>query len=542
MISFPKSSSGLAQVRDGRIGRSEQSKARAGACASDALGKQKLRPAAISGRDFFSALAQTYRVTYDFVVIGGGSAGYAGARTAAALGMKTCVIEGATDVGGLCILRGCMPSKTLIESANRLRAIRHAREFGLRVEQIGFDAGEIVARKRRLIGEFADYRREQLEQGDFDFLRGTAAFIDNTTLLVKGLKGLAETVTARSFLIATGSMISTPDIPGLAGAGCLTSDDVLGLTSIPKSIIVLGAGPVALELAHYLDALGSRLTIVQRSAQLLKGMDEDVAKVVENAFRKRGTEIFTKTKLLRVERNEEIGRVMFEHEGSEKAVEATAILNALGREPNVIGLGLEKAGVKIDKNTIAVNAYQQTSVPHIFAAGDCSGPFEVVHIAVEQGERAARNAVRFLNHSEFETMDYRLKLYVVFTEPQVAAVGLSENEARSGAIDHLTASYPFYDHGKSLIMDETDGFVKLLADKSTREILGGSVVGPDASELIHEVVVAMRFHATAGQLATIPHYHPTLSEIWLYPAEELAGISPIAASILPGKHKAIQTI
>ncbi len=478
-------------------------------------------------------------MTYDFVVIGGGSAGYAAARTAAALGMKTCVIEGATDVGGLCILRGCMPSKTLIESANRLRAARHAREFGLSVGQIGFDAGEIVARKHRLIAEFADYRREQLEHGDFDFLRGRAAFIDETTLLVKGLKGSAETINARSFLIATGSAISAPDIPGLAGAGCLTSDDVLDLTSIPESTIVLGAGPVALEMAHYLDALGSRLTIVQRSAQLLKGMDEDVAKVVETAFRKRGMQIYTKTKLLRVERNEETRRVRFEHEGCERTVEAAAILNALGREPNVVGLQLEEAGVKLEKNAIAVNAHQQTSAPHIFAAGDCCGPFEVVHIAVEQGERAARNAVRFLNgESGFESMDYRLKLYVIFTEPQVAAVGLSENEARAEAIDALAATYPFNDHGKSLIMDETEGFVKLLADRSTREILGGSVVGPDASELIHEIVVAMRFRATAGQLATIPHYHPTLSEIWLYPAEELAGISPESAAILPGKHKA----
>ena len=478
-------------------------------------------------------------MTYDIVVIGGGSAGYAAARTAAALSMKTCVIEGATDVGGLCILRGCMPSKTLIESANRLRAARHAREFGLSVGQIGFDAGEIVARKHRLIAEFADYRREQLEHGDFDFLRGRAAFTDEKTLLVKGLKGSAETINARSFLIATGSAISAPDIPGLAGAGCLTSDDVLDLTSIPESTIVLGAGPVALELAHYLDALGSRLTIVQRSAQLLKGMDQDIAKVLETAFRKRGMQIYTNTKLLRVERNEETRRVRFEHEGCERTVEAAAILNALGREPNVVGLQLEEAGVKLEKNAIAVNAHQQTSAPHIFAAGDCCGPFEVVHIAVEQGERAARNAVRFLNgESGFESMDYRLKLYVIFTEPQAAAVGLSENEARAEAIDALSATYPFYDHGKSLIMDETEGFVKLLADRSTREILGGSVVGPDASELIHEIVVAMRFRATAGQLAAIPHYHPTLSEIWLYPAEELAGISPESAAILPGKHKA----
>jgi pyruvate/2-oxoglutarate dehydrogenase complex dihydrolipoamide dehydrogenase (E3) component len=475
---------------------------------------------------------------YDFVVIGGGSAGYAGARTASALGLKTCVIEGGSEIGGLCILRGCMPSKTLIESANRLRAIRHGREFGLHAEQIGFDAGKIVARKRRLIAEFADYRRDQLEQGDFDFLRGTASFIDGTNLRVKAPDGAEQTVAARSFLIATGSVVSVPDIPGLSGADHLTSDDVLDLADIPESVIVLGAGPVALELAHYLNALGSHVSIVQRSPQLLKGTDRDIAEVIAKAFRKRGMEVFTKTKLLRVERGEAACRVTFEHEGAGKSIEAAAILNALGREPKILGLGLEKAGVNRNNNAIAVNAHQQTSASHVFAAGDCCGPFEVVHMAIEQGERAARNAVRFLKgDSGFESMDYRLKLYITFTEPQVAAVGLSESEAKSQGINYLVATYPFHDHGKSLIMDETEGFVKLLADKSTREILGGSVVGPDASELIHEVVVAMRFRATAGQFAAIPHYHPTLSEIWLYPAEELADISPESAVILPGAHR-----
>jgi pyruvate/2-oxoglutarate dehydrogenase complex dihydrolipoamide dehydrogenase (E3) component len=477
-------------------------------------------------------------VNYDFVVVGGGSAGYAGARTAAGLGLKTCVIEGARDVGGLCILRGCMPSKTLIESANRLRVIGHGREFGLHVEKAGFDAREIVTRKRRLIEDFANYRREQLTKGDFDFRRGTAAFIDRTTVRVNSLEGPEETVTAKSFLIATGSEISVPDIPGLAGAECLTSDDVLDLTTIPDSIIILGAGPVALELAHYLEALGSRVTIVQRGGQLLTGVDKDAAGVLEKSFHKRQIEIFKKTKLLGVERQGAGWRVTFEHQGAKRAMEASAVLNALGRKPKISGLELDRAGVELADGAITVNAHQQTSAPNIFAAGDCSGPFEIVHVAIEQGERAARNAVRFLHDDpSFESMDYRLKLYVVFTEPQVAVLGLSEAEAKARNIDYLVASYPFCDHGKSLVMDEIEGFVKLLAEKSTREILGASIVGPHASELIHEVIVAMRLRATAGQLATTPHYHPTLSEIWLYPAEELAGISPESAIILPGTHK-----
>lgn len=478
-------------------------------------------------------------MNYDFVIIGGGSAGYAAARTAAGAGLKTAVIEGGRDVGGLCILRGCMPSKSLIESANRFRAIGHAPEFGLQVENARFDTAKILARKRRLIDEFAEYRRQQLKEGEFDFIRGTGSFIDKTTVRVRDLEGGEHTVTARAFLVSTGSEISFPDIPGLSTAGCLTSDDVLELERIPESLVVLGAGPVALELAHYLHAFGCRITIVQRGAQIARGFDEDAAKVVEQSFRKRGMNIFTKTKVLQAESNGTTSRVIFEHEGIRQTVEAAAILNALGRKPKVAGLRLENVGVELADGAIAVNAHQQTSAPTIFAAGDCCGPFEIVHIAIEQGERAARNAVRLSqNDSGLESVDYRLKLYVVFTEPQVAVVGLSEFEAKAKNIDYLVASYPFCDHGKSIIMDEMEGFVKLVADKSTREILGASVVGPDASELIHEVVVAMRFHASAGQLATTPHYHPTLSEIWLYPAEELAGISPESAIILPGTHKA----
>lgn len=464
-------------------------------------------------------------MNYDFLVIGGGSAGYAAARTAAGLGLKTGVVEGAAEVGGLCILRGCMPSKTLIESGNRFLTLRHAGEFGLEAKQIGFSGHEIIARKKRLIGEFADDRREALEKGTFDFLRGRASFLEAGKVRVQLLEGGEKTLAAKSVLISTGSVINTPPIPGLAEAGCLTSDDVLNLEAIPESLIVLGAGPVGLEMAHYFNALGTKVSIIQRSKQLLKGVDPDVAEVVEAAFRRRGMDIYTETQLARIERTGDgtIRRAVFTHEGEEKTVGAAAVLNALGRKPNLAGLGLEQASVKLDGPFVKANPHQQTSAPAIFAAGDCTGPYEIVHIAVQQGEIAARNAARLLRgDAGLESIDYRLKLFAVFTEPQIGSVGLSEIEAKEQKRDFLTARYPFNDHGKSMVMNETDGFVKLLADAKTREIIGGSVVGPHASDLIHEIVVAMRFQATAGQLAATPHYHPTLSEIWTYPAEELA--------------------
>jgi pyruvate/2-oxoglutarate dehydrogenase complex dihydrolipoamide dehydrogenase (E3) component len=463
--------------------------------------------------------------TYDFLVIGGGSAGYAGAATAARLGLKTAVIEGGDEVGGLCILRGCMPSKTLLESAHRAETIRRAGEFGLRAEYFGADGGAIRARKRRLIGEFADYRRQQLEDGRFDFIRGRAAFVDPQQVEVRLRDGGLRRLQASAFLLATGSVISQVEVPGLAETGFVTSDDVLDADRIPPSIIVLGAGASGLELASFYAGIGSKVTVIQRSAQVLKGTDADVAEAVTTALEDRGIEIFRDTELLRAARADGRKRLEFTHAGEERSVEADEILCALGRKPNLASLALDRAGVANAKSGVLASASQQCQPGHIFAAGDVCGPHEIVHIAVQQGEIAARNAARLLGRlsGPLEKIDYTLKLFAVFTHPQVAAAGLTEYEATLLRYDFLTAKYPFADHGKSLVRGETHGFVKLLAARDTRRILGAACVGPEASELIHEIVVAMSFGATAGALARIPHYHPTLSEIWTYPAEELAG-------------------
>ena len=235
--------------------------------------------------------------------------------------------------------------------------------------------------------------------------------------------------------------------------------------------------------------------------------------------------VYLKTELVRVERHEGKKRVWFQHDGVGKFAEASEIVYALGRASQLQGLHLERADVTLARRGhIACNARQQTSVPHIFGAGDVVGPHAIVHLAVQQGEIAARNAARILRASTepLEEIDYRMKLFAIFSEPQVALVGMTEKELQRDGIAHAVACYPFYDHGKSMLMDEIDGFVKLIVAEKSREILGGAVVGPHAADLIHEIVVAMCFHATAGDLAAVPHYHPTLSEIWTYPAEELA--------------------
>ena len=457
---------------------------------------------------------------YDFAVIGGGSSGYAAARTAASLGLSTVVIEGGAEVGGLCILKGCMPSKALIESGNRFRVMRHAEEFGLTAERIRFDAKKIIARKSRLIAEFAVYRKQQLEGGNFNFIRGRAEFVDPHCLRVRDQKGTERMIAIRSGCIATGSMVNRPNIPGMGL--CLSSDDLLDLTEIPSSAVVLGGGPVALEMAHYLESLGVMVTILQRNTQLLTGSDRDVADALATAFRKRGMEVKCGTRLLRIEESSGGLKVFFEHGKGEESVESKIALNALGRRPALQGLEVGNAGVALQGHAICTDLEQRTTASHLFAAGDCCGPYEVVHIAIAQGEVAARNAAALLMGGSISALDYRLKLFAAFTEPQMASCGMTEQEAMESGCAVITASYPFADHGKSLVKGETEGFVKLIADAGTGMILGGVVVGPEASELIHEIVVAMAFHATAAALAAVPHYHPTLSEIWLYPAEEIA--------------------
>jgi pyruvate/2-oxoglutarate dehydrogenase complex dihydrolipoamide dehydrogenase (E3) component len=313
-------------------------------------------------------------------------------------------------------------------------------------------------------------------------------------------------------------------VPGLDDPRCWTSDTVLDAEELPGSMIVLGAGPVALELATYANDLETAVTIIQRSPQVLRGTDEDAAAALTGGLRDAGMTVHLGTRLLDI-RHTEAGTavVRFEKDGAEHVVEAARVLNALGRQPSL--RGLEASGVEIRKGAVAVAATQQTSQPHIFAAGDVCGPFEVVHVAIQQGEIAARNAARFLKGEgtgAWERVDYRLKLFAVFSDPQFATVGASEAELAAAGRAFRKASYPFADHGKSLVMGETHGLVKLLTDAASGEILGGTVVGPEASELIHEVAVAMHFRATAADLAAVPHYHPTLSEIWTYPAEELA--------------------
>ncbi len=440
-------------------------------------------------------------------------------------------------MGGLCILRGCMPSKTLIESANRFLTLRRAKEFGLSAGHLAFDSGAIIQRKRELVSQFAKHRVQQLTEGKFEFVRGWAEFADSHRLKVKLMGGGEEKIEGKTFLISTGSVLNFINLPGLAETGFLDSDTALDCERVPRSVVILGGGAIALEFAHFYSALGVEATVLQRSNQVIKEADPDIAEALVTALQNRGIRVICGTKLARVERTAGGKSVWYERNGKQEVAEAEEIFYALGRRPDVLGLGLEKAGVETDKqNAVVVNERLQTTQPHIFAAGDVTGLYEIVHIAIQQGDIAAMNAKRFLEGKNLEAIDYRLKMFIMFPEPQIAVVGITEREAAEQGLEVRVARHPFSEHGRSMVRGEVDGFVKLIVDATNGEIVGGAVVGPEASELIHEIAVAMHFHSTAATLASIPHYHPTLSEIWTYPAEELA---QIGASVLSPELPAI---
>jgi pyruvate/2-oxoglutarate dehydrogenase complex dihydrolipoamide dehydrogenase (E3) component len=451
-------------------------------------------------------------MNFDVAVIGGGSAGYAAASSAQSLGAQVAIIDPG-PLGGLCILKGCMPTKAILRSSDIIALMHRAKEFGIQPVDTQVHLSAINDRKNKLIKEFADYRIKQLNNPRFTLIKERAQFISPHEIRI-GNKSLK----AKSFVIATGSVVAHYPVPGLAETGFITSDDVLKMREVPESIIVLGAGAVAVELAQFLLRIGVKVTLLQRSEHILSKGDEDLARPVESRFREEGMNLYTSTKILRAEKKSEGSIVYFEHEGKEKQVHAKFILQALGRKPHIDGLQLESAEVETQKGCIFVDTKMKTNQPHIFAVGDVNGVHEVVHIAVQQGEIAGYNSVHMEKERE---MDYRLKTSVVFTDPGVASVGFDEKECKANNIAYLTASYSFEDHGKSMCLGETYGHVKLLCNPVSGEVLGGHIVGPEAGELIHEIITLMHFRGTVKDLATIPHYHPTLAEILTYPAEEL---------------------
>ena len=454
------------------------------------------------------------RSHFDYIVIGGGSGGYAAARTARETCEHVAIVDGSETLGGLCILKGCMPSKTLIYSAELLHLAQKAKDFGLKIPMAAADMPALHQRKVDTINEFAEYRQEQLQSDRFTLFRNHAKFVDaNTIELNDGIQ-----LTADYFMIATGSDVSVPPIQGFKDVPYWTSDDILDINFLPEKVIILGGGIVACELAQFLRRIGSKVIQIQRSPHILKEISPQASTVIETALREEGVQLYTDTSLKEISHLDSRFTVTFDQNGQTIEVEAPHLLNALGRRPAIQGLSLEAAGVTTRKTGhIECDEMQRTANPKIYACGDVAGPHEIVHIAIMQGEVAAKHAT----NRKVAPVHYDDLLGVVFTDPQVAIVGLNEAALKARDLDYLSAEYPFDDHGKSILMGAKYGYVRVFAEKKTGIVLGAECVSKDAGELIHSLAVAVTMKASVKDLLKVHWYHPTLSEIWSYPIEDI---------------------
>jgi len=452
------------------------------------------------------------RKKHDLVVVGAGSGGFAAARTARDLDADVALVDHG-PLGGLCILRGCMPSKTLIASSDAAHDVREAGELGVHAGSITLDFEHIMRRKHRLIKGFADYRIEGIEQ--FPLYEGRARFLSHCELQV----GSDVVLEADRFIIATGSVVAPASaVHGLKETGYIDSDGALELQQLPKSLIVLGGGYIGCELGQFFSRMGVKTSIVLRSRHLLSGEDHDVGESLTRYFIQEGIDVHTQTQICGVSKRGEKKVVHVMREGVDGELEAEELLYCLGRVPNVAGLGCENAGIECHPITgIPTDETMRTTNPNIYAIGDVAAKHMLVHVAIYEGEIAARNAIAGVD----ERVVYDLvKTHTIFSDPQIAVVGETERALQTKGVAYVKGTYDFSEHGKAMCINKTKGFVKMLAAADGGKILGAAIVGPHASDLVHEVIVAMYYGGTVKQFIAIPHLHPTLAEIWTYPAEE----------------------
>ena len=455
------------------------------------------------------------RIKHDLVVVGAGSGGFAAARTARDLNADVALVDHG-PLGGLCILRGCMPSKTLLASSDAVYDMREAGELGIHAGNISIDFPHIMRRKRELIKGFADYRIEGIEQ--FPLYAGHARFLSDRELAV----GDDVVLEADRFIIATGSVVAPASaVHGLQDAGYIDSDGALELQELPESLIVMGGGYIGCELGQFFARMGVKTSIVLRSAHLLSGEDHDIGEALTQYYIDEGIDVHTRTQICGVSKRDGKKILHVRREGVDGELVADELLYCLGRVPNVAGLQCEKAGIECHPITgISTDDTMRTTNPNIYAIGDVAAKHMLVHVAIYEGEIAARNALTGAD----ERAEYDLvKTHTVFSDPQVAIVGETERTLQTKGIAYVKGTYDFAEHGKAMCLNKTKGFVKMMASAEDGKILGAAILGPHGSDLIHEVIVAMYYGATVKQFMAIPHLHPTLAEIWTYPAEECAG-------------------
>ncbi len=439
---------------------------------------------------------------YDVVIIGGGSGGLVAARVAAALGARVCLID-KERLGGDCLHYGCVPSKSLIYAAKLVKATRQATAFGVDVPGNYFqaDMGKVAGYIKGVIQRVGEAEQVYVQGVEVKF--GHAEFVSEHELKLDG-----QLLTSQSFIVATGSKPRIPNIEGLDQVGFLTNEGVFDLTNLPPELVMIGGGPIGVEMTQAFARLGSRTTLIQSHDRLVPREEPEVSEAVGKILRQDGVEIITGAKIQKAFKRDGKKTLEIKRQGEPLEVAADKLIVAVGRQPNTAGLNLEAAGIKYGEKGIGVNEYLQTSTSNIYAIGDVIGGYLFTHVAAYHGGLVARNALVPIGRKK---VDYRVVPWVIFTDPEVSRVGLTESEARAQHSNVRTVHFPWSEIDQAQARGETEGFVKLIINGKGDEIYGAHCVGGQSSEMLAEITLAMQHKIGIGGILDTIHAYPTIA-------------------------------
>jgi dihydrolipoamide dehydrogenase len=443
---------------------------------------------------------------FDILILGSGPGGYVAALRAAQLGARVAVIE-QDRVGGVCLNVGCIPTKALLRTAEVYRTLSRAAAFGLRVEgSVVADWPAVQARKQSIVDTLVGGVEKLLARACVRVIRGRGRLVDPRTVEI-ALPGSTERLAAAYVVIATGSRPARLSLPGFDLPGVLDSTSLLALDALPSRVLIVGGGVIGVEFADIFSALGVHVTMVEMLDQLLPLMDADLGRGLAWSLGQRGVEVHVASHVSRLEPAATGLRAVVVTDSGERVVEADRVLVAVGRRPNIEDLGLEAADVYCEKSGIPVDARMRTNIPGVYAIGDVTGGPQLAHVAMRGGEVAVENA---LGHPA--VLDLKTVPWCVYTNPEIAGVGLTEAQARERGHDVRVGRFPLSANGKALTNGETDGFVKVVSEARFGEVLGLHLIAPHASDLIHEGALALALEATLDELQATFHGHPTVGE------------------------------
>jgi dihydrolipoamide dehydrogenase len=428
----------------------------------------------------------------------------------AQLGLKTAIVERYNTLGGTCLNVGCIPSKALLDSSEHYHNAAHAfAEHGIGLQNLSVDLAQMIKRKNDVVSQTCDGVKYLMGKNKIDTHHGHGSFVNANTVEVKAADGSTTTITGKHIVIATGSKPSTLPFIQLDKERIITSTEALNLKEVPKNLIVIGGGVIGLELGSVYARLGAKVHVVEFMDSIIASMDSTMGKELQKVLKKLGMEFYLGHKVKEVTRNGNSVTVKADNKkGEEVALEGDYVLVAVGRKPYTDNLGLDKAGVNMDeRGRIAVDDHLRTNVPHIYAIGDVVRGAMLAHKAEEEGVYVAESIAGQKPH-----INYNLIPGVVYTWPEVAAVGATEEELKAKGTEFKVGKFPFKALGRARASMDTDGMVKVLADKATDEVLGVHIIGPRAADMIMEAVVAMEFRASAEDISRICHAHPTFTE------------------------------